>query len=133
MEFWEKIFSLSFHPVELFFVLLWLVCFIGYVVILFRAQKSAGRISQNDLLPTHSSLKISVLIPARNEEKHLKACLEAILSQNDSHIIEEILVLDDHSTDSTRELVENLNNPLIRCISLTGIADRKKSCHHIGC
>ncbi len=132
MEFWEKILSLSFHPVELFFVLLWLVCFIAYVVILFRAQKSVDRISQNDLLPTHSSLKVSVLIPARNEEKHLKACLDAILSQNDSHNIEEILVLDDHSTDSTREMVENLNNPLIRCISLPASLTGKKAAITLG-
>lgn len=132
MEFWKKIFSLSFHPVELCIVLLWLVCFTGYVVILFRAQKSVGGISQNDLLPTHSSLNISVLIPARNEEKHLKACLEAILSQNDIHIIEEILVLDDHSTDSTREIIENLNNPLIRCISLPASLTGKKAAITLG-
>lgn len=132
MEFWEKIFSLSLHPVELCFVLLWVVCFIGYVVILFQAQKSVGRISQNDLLPTRSSLKVSVLIPARNEEKHLKACLEAILSQNDIHYIEEILVLDDHSTDNTRALVENLHNPLIRCISLPASLTGKKAAITLG-
>ena len=43
--------------------------------------------------------KISVLIPARNEELRLRPCLSTI-SDSDYPILE-ILVLDDHSTDGT--------------------------------
>jgi len=48
--------------------------------------------------------RISVLIPARNEEARLRPCLST-LSDSDYPILE-ILVLDDHSTDGTAQLVE---------------------------
>lgn len=46
---------------------------------------------------------ISVLIPARNEEKNIGIVLHSLLQQNYS--IDEILVLDDQSTDNTSEKV----------------------------
>lgn len=49
---------------------------------------------------------ISVLIPARNEEKNIMRCISSLLRQDYSNI--EILVLDDNSTDGTVSIVENL-------------------------
>lgn len=51
---------------------------------------------------------ISVLVPARNEEKHIKACVETLLAQNYPHF--EVIVLDDGSTDSTYEIVHRLRD-----------------------
>jgi chlorobactene glucosyltransferase len=45
---------------------------------------------------------VSVLIPARNEEANLPDCLNAVLRQGET--ILEVLVYDDHSTDSTHEV-----------------------------
>jgi cellulose synthase/poly-beta-1,6-N-acetylglucosamine synthase-like glycosyltransferase len=42
--------------------------------------------------------KVSVLIPARNEESNIRRCLESLLHQ--SYTNYEIVVLDDLSTDS---------------------------------
>jgi chlorobactene glucosyltransferase len=42
---------------------------------------------------------VSVLVPARNEEKNLPACLDSLLTQSYSRY--EIVVLDDQSTDET--------------------------------
>ncbi|MGA9769754.1 MAG: glycosyltransferase [Blastocatellia bacterium] len=50
----------------------------------------------------HSSA-VSVLIPARNEEANILSCLETVASQGEA--AREILVLDDHSTDATRQIV----------------------------
>ena len=47
---------------------------------------------------------VSVLIPARNEEENLPACLDAVIAQGP--IVGEILVYDDHSTDQTSRVVE---------------------------
>lgn len=49
---------------------------------------------------------VSVLIPARNEEKKIKTCLESLLRQ-DYHSFE-IHVLDDESTDHTAEIVKKM-------------------------
>ncbi len=49
---------------------------------------------------------ISVLIPARNEEPNIRATLEAVLANEDVHF--EVIVLDDHSTDRTVEIVSEI-------------------------
>ena len=46
---------------------------------------------------------VSVLIPARNEEGNLAACLEAVLRQGEA--IAEVLIYNDHSTDSTARII----------------------------
>ncbi len=50
---------------------------------------------------------ISILIPARNEEKNIKKCLDSLIAQGYKNI--EILVLDDNSTDNTAEIVRNIS------------------------
>ncbi|WP_272480033.1 glycosyltransferase [Aquibacillus koreensis] len=49
---------------------------------------------------------ISVLIPARDEERNIQGVLQSILAQTHQPI--EILVLDDHSTDQTASIVREL-------------------------
>jgi chlorobactene glucosyltransferase len=48
---------------------------------------------------------VSILIPARNEELNIAACLDSALSQGES--VGEILVCDDHSTDQTARIVRD--------------------------
>lgn len=60
----------------------------------FRRPKSQGQIDQT----------ISVLIPARDEERSIRACLESLVRQRAT--ILEILVLDDHSQDATASIIE---------------------------
>jgi glycosyltransferase involved in cell wall biosynthesis len=45
---------------------------------------------------------VSVIIPARNEEACLGTCLESLVTQSGTAF--EIIVVDDHSTDRTREI-----------------------------
>lgn len=49
---------------------------------------------------------ISVIVPAYNAEKTLSACLEALLSQTAPREMYEIIVVDDGSTDRTRQTAE---------------------------
>jgi glycosyltransferase involved in cell wall biosynthesis len=53
-------------------------------------------------------LELTVIVPARNEEDCLAACLESLVSQSED-VFElgrdwELVVVDDHSTDSTAEI-----------------------------
>jgi glycosyltransferase involved in cell wall biosynthesis len=57
---------------------------------------------------------VSVIVPARNEEACLGACLQSLLAQ--SGVSLEIIVIDDHSTDRTRELALSFSSKLIRVI-----------------
>jgi glycosyltransferase involved in cell wall biosynthesis len=47
---------------------------------------------------------ISVIIPARNEERYIKKCVTSILDQNIDNY--EVLLIDDSSTDSTWEIIQ---------------------------
>ncbi len=51
--------------------------------------------------------KIAVLIPARNEAKNIATLLNSLKSQTYKNF--ETLVIDDHSIDDTKQIVENLN------------------------
>lgn len=53
-----------------------------------------------------SGPKISVLIPARNEELNIQKCLLSLVNQQYDNY--EIIVLDDNSTDSTARIVNKL-------------------------
>src|ERR1700693_4466747 len=55
---------------------------------------------------------VSVLIPARNEEACLGDCLQSLVSQ--AGVPFEIIVVDDHSTDRTREIAQSF--PGVRVI-----------------
>ncbi len=46
---------------------------------------------------------VSILIPARDEESNLAACLDAALAQG--NVVREVLVYDDHSTDRTPHII----------------------------
>src|SRR5215212_10033270 len=49
---------------------------------------------------------ISVCVPARNEERNIRQCIESILVQDYPHF--EVIVLDDRSTDATPEILREL-------------------------
>ena len=55
---------------------------------------------------------VSVIIPARNEEACLGDCLQSLVSQ--TGVSFEIIVVDDHSTDHTREIAASF--PQVRVI-----------------
>ena len=62
---------------------------------------------------------ISVLIPARNEEKNILLCLASLAGQTYPRDRFEVIVLDDHSTDGTVQAVRSFAGGLrLRCIAM---------------
>ncbi len=59
-------------------------------------------------------LAVSVVIPARNEEACLGDCLQSVLTQTGVEF--EIIVVDDHSTDRSREIASSFSDPRLRVI-----------------
>ncbi len=51
-------------------------------------------------------MKLSVICPIYNEEKHISSCLESILQQDFPKEEMEVLLVDGMSTDRTREIVQ---------------------------
>ena len=54
-------------------------------------------------------IELSVIVPARNEQDALPACLESLLAQTDEAFLLgrdwELILVDDHSSDKTREIM----------------------------
>jgi len=78
---------------------------------------------------------ISMLIPARNEEKNIGRCLESLKSQNYPNY--EVIVLDDQSEDNTSQIVKNWqtkfsNLQLVHGKSLpAGWSGKNWACHQL--
>ncbi len=62
--------------------------------------------------------RTSVLIPARNEEAHIEACVRSVAAQGD--FVGEIVVCNDHSTDRTGEILAELQREIPHLQVITG-------------
>jgi len=56
--------------------------------------------------PPSNAPLISICVPARNEERNIRNCVEATLAQDYPNF--EIIVLDDRSTDSTLQILKDI-------------------------
>lgn len=61
-------------------------------------------------------VKVSVVIPTYNAAAYIQETLQSILLQDYSDF--EIVVVDDHSTDNTKDIITNIDDPRIKYISL---------------
>ncbi len=58
-------------------------------------------------------MKITVIIPVFNEKETLQQILEKVKNVN---IEKEIIIVDDYSTDGTREILEKINDNNVKVI-----------------
>jgi len=71
--------------------------------------------------PEQSIPDVSVIIPARNEESAIRDCLQSLTSQ--TGVTFEIIVVDDSSTDRTREIAKSFSG--VRVISPESLPEAK--------
>src|ERR1700733_9087265 len=99
----------------LIFALIFLFLFVPYGALIDYYRRAWNAIplyfpgsggSDNPLFTT----RISVLVPARNEEANIAACLNSLSGQSYSKDLYEVIVIDDHSTDRTADIVKEWAN-----------------------
>ena len=56
--------------------------------------------------PISNPPRLSVCVPARNEARGIQACLQSLLNQDYPNF--EVIAIDDHSTDSTGDIMRTL-------------------------
>jgi len=96
-----------------------LILLLGYSALLVYYRKSWGsipdfKVEANSKLST----KISIIIPARNEEENIGYCLQSIIEQSYPAHLFEVLVVDDHSTDNTAAIIKSYASQNVKLISL---------------
>lgn len=74
---------------------------------LFRSHRAFEALRENPVvqtsLPPSTAPRVSVLLPVKNEEENLPACLHTLLNQD--YPAKEIIVINDNSIDRTAELL----------------------------
>jgi len=63
-------------------------------------------------------VKVSVIIPARNEEEYIAACLDSLMKQTKKPF--EIVVVTNNSTDKTKEIVDGYKGKGVKQIIFNG-------------
>lgn len=62
--------------------------------------------------------KVTVMIAARNEENNIRFTIEDLLAQDYPKELTEIIIVDDHSTDSTADIIRSYENQGITLLQL---------------
>src|SRR4030095_6028325 len=88
-----------------FFIISTVLFIGGLVVIYWLHNQYQMDIVVEPASPPHSAPLISICIPARNEARNIRACVQAVLKQDYPNF--EVIVLDDRSTDATPQILED--------------------------
>src|SRR2546425_9405268 len=95
-------------------LLLWthVISIIGfYIVLWFRTnpKRGEGRDQKQSARPqtlATSTPSVSIIVPARNEERNIRRCITSLLEQDYSNF--EVIVVDDDSTDGTAQILDEI-------------------------
>jgi glycosyltransferase involved in cell wall biosynthesis len=74
--------------------------FIGYII---KSFKRSPTLESIDKYAVSKCPKVSVILPARNEEKYIAKCLESLLGQDYPNF--EIIAVNDSSNDKTEDII----------------------------
>ena len=69
-----------------------------------RVKKSVSRLENSEKSATFPL--VSIIVPARNEERNIRRCVESLLEQSYPNF--EVIVVDDGSTDDTPGILEDI-------------------------
>jgi len=82
--------------------------FVSALIVIYWLHNQAWlEISTPPVQPPAGGPQVSIIVPARNEEKNIRRCVQALLAQDYPDF--EVLVLDDRSTDATPAILAELS------------------------
>ena len=99
----------------IYFILSTLLFVAGLVIIYWLHNQYHLDIIVRPVDPLSSAPMVSVCIPARNEERNIRACVDAVLNQTYPNF--EVIVVDDRSTDGTSEILRSIQNDKLRIVN----------------
>lgn len=97
--------------------------YVLFIVTLYRSWKELPPFTSS--LQPSVSTSVSVLLPVRNEAAHICGILKKILSQNYPSHLFELILIDDHSTDSTTDLARSFADARLRLLRLSEYREGK--------
>lgn len=103
---------------QLFILVFIVLLFVPYIILLMYYRLGWKSIPMAEPADVTHPVSMSVVIAARNEEVNLPILLESLKKQTYSKDFFEVIVVDDHSTDTTASIVERYASGNIRLIRL---------------
>jgi cellulose synthase/poly-beta-1,6-N-acetylglucosamine synthase-like glycosyltransferase len=110
-----------FFTISIVFLLLYTALIIYYRF----AFTSIPTINNSTIKQFNNLTKLSIIIPARNEERNIEHCIQSILQNNYPSHLFEIIVVDDHSEDNTANIVKKYTAQNVKLISLKDFVTNK--------
>ena len=107
-------------------LLIFISLFVCYSILILYYWQSWTSIPDFTASAEVHSISVSIIIPARNEEKNIGLLLEALQKQSYPKEFFEIIVVDDHSTDSTSEIVKGYPGVILLKLEEDAINSYKK-------
>jgi cellulose synthase/poly-beta-1,6-N-acetylglucosamine synthase-like glycosyltransferase len=112
-------------PVLIFFIYLTVILLCLYLLLINVYLYWFSKLKVFNPASTKPSTTFSIIIPARNEEQNIEACIQTILNNDYPKNLFEIIVADDFSTDATPGIVQRLQKTFsnIQLIRLKNLID----------
>jgi biofilm PGA synthesis N-glycosyltransferase PgaC len=106
-------------------ILIIFLMLVAYAILISYYHSGWNRLPQYETAETQPTTFISVVIAARNEEKNIKDLLISLQQQDYPKSLFEIIIIDDHSTDNTWDLLQEAS-PSINAIKMEASGGFKK-------
>lgn len=109
--------------ISFWLVVITVIIFFGYAALIERYRKAWTRLPE--FTPPNefnsepaATARVTVIIPARNEERNIGECLQSLVNQHYPAELLQVIVIDDHSTDGTAAVVTGFKNDSIQLVAL---------------
>ncbi|MFG1923898.1 glycosyltransferase [Cryptosporangium sp. NPDC048952] len=89
---------------------------VGALALAAHSVVNARKLRRPPSQPPETQVRVSVLLPVRDEEQRVEACLRALLAQRGVPAYE-VVVLDDGSTDRTADIVRQIADDRVRLVT----------------
>jgi cellulose synthase/poly-beta-1,6-N-acetylglucosamine synthase-like glycosyltransferase len=93
------------------FLFIFFLLMVAYAILIDYYHKAWRRMPTFSAAGANPSTVISVVVPMRNEEKNVEGILESLHQQDYPHHLFEVIIVNDNSTDSTWEKLQNIVYP----------------------
>ena len=109
--------------ISFWLVVVAVIVFFAYAMLIERYRKAWTRLPEftppSEFTPEFVATdKVTVIIPARNEERNIGECLQSLVNQHYPAELMQVIVIDDHSSDGTADIVTGFKNDTIQLIAL---------------
>ena len=93
-----------------------LACWMYFLVLISWSISKSPKLEWTARYRIKSKPKVSIIVPARNEEETILICLQSLLSQDYDNY--EVIAIDDSSTDKTPSIISELSEKNHRLIAV---------------